>query len=49
MYNAWVPEEPYLSTLSAGPSQPSNATIAATAIGILRCPDDPTAQPGRGT
>jgi prepilin-type processing-associated H-X9-DG protein len=48
MYNAWNPEEPYLSTLSA-PSLPSNAVLASTAIALLRCPQDPTALPGQGS
>jgi prepilin-type processing-associated H-X9-DG protein len=48
IYNAWNFQESYLSTTSAGPSLPSNAGQAATGIGILRCPDDFTAQPGEG-
>jgi prepilin-type N-terminal cleavage/methylation domain-containing protein/prepilin-type processing-associated H-X9-DG protein len=48
MYNAWALEESYLSTVSPDPAQPSNAVIASSGIGILRCPNDPTAQPGKG-
>jgi prepilin-type processing-associated H-X9-DG protein len=48
LHNAWNFQESYLSTVSPGPSQPSNAVIASTSIGVLRCPDDFTAQQGQG-
>ncbi len=46
--NAWDPSQAYgyqfTSSLS---NQPPNAYVANTPIGILRCPDDVTAQPGK--
>ncbi len=48
LYNAWNREESYLSRATPDPSLPSNATIAATSISTLRCPEDPTCQPGQG-
>jgi prepilin-type processing-associated H-X9-DG protein len=48
MYNAWNKQEPYLGTVPSDPSMPCNAVIAATSVGILRCPQDLTAQPGQG-
>jgi len=47
LYNAWNKEQFYLSTVAAQ-GQPSNFQISSTAIGILRCPDDNTAQTGQG-
>jgi prepilin-type N-terminal cleavage/methylation domain-containing protein/prepilin-type processing-associated H-X9-DG protein len=38
----------YLSLDSPGPGQPSNYHIGSTSLGVLRCPDDLTAQPGQG-
>jgi prepilin-type N-terminal cleavage/methylation domain-containing protein/prepilin-type processing-associated H-X9-DG protein len=38
----------YLSTQTALAGQPSNYTISSTALAVLRCPDDITAQPGQG-
>ena len=48
LYNAWDRERSYLDTTTRGPEQPSNALIASTSIGILRCPNDPTTQPNQG-
>jgi prepilin-type N-terminal cleavage/methylation domain-containing protein/prepilin-type processing-associated H-X9-DG protein len=38
----------YLNTTSTTPGQPSNYEISTTALGVLRCPDDTTIQPGQG-
>jgi len=50
MYNAWDKTQPYwaLTTRNTSNGLPSNYTIGNTGIGILRCPDDYTAQPGQG-
>ena len=49
MYNAWDKGSPYLSKTSTGPDgSTNNYTIAGTGVGILRCPDDYTAQPDQG-
>jgi prepilin-type processing-associated H-X9-DG protein len=48
MYNAWDSRESYLSPVPSAPSVLPNVNIAATSIGILRCPDDPTSVPGQG-
>ena len=48
MYNSWDFQESYLSTVSTDPSLPGNAVLAATRIGVLRCPDDFTAPSGQG-
>jgi prepilin-type processing-associated H-X9-DG protein len=49
-YNAWDKRKPYLSNDRANPIFPStsNASEVTTGIGVLRCPDDGTAEPGRG-
>ena len=44
---AYVPYS-YLSNTIVQPGQPSNYQISTTALGVLRCPDDTTAQPGQG-
>ena len=50
MYNAWDKGSPYLSKMSTSPDgSMNNYTIAGTSVGILRCPDDYTAQPSRAT
>jgi hypothetical protein len=57
--NAWTKTGPsasgagtipysYLSTVIAQEGNPSNYQIGTTALGVLRCPDDTTAQPGHG-
>jgi prepilin-type processing-associated H-X9-DG protein len=38
----------YLSTFTSQPGNPSNYKISSTPLGVLRCPDDTTAQPGQG-
>jgi prepilin-type processing-associated H-X9-DG protein len=48
LYNTWNKRQPYLSTIQPNPSSISNAQLAATGIGVLRCPDDSTALPGQG-
>jgi len=48
MYNGWSKTVPYWWQVSNGTSMPSNDTIATTALGILRCPDDFTARPNEG-
>jgi len=51
IYNAWDRNNAYNSTTSTGPniaSSTNNATLSQTAIGVLRCPDDYTSQPGTG-
>ena len=51
MYNAWNRSLPYWSQVQNGSGTtilPSNDTIASNSLGILRCPDDFTAQPGNG-
>lgn len=49
MANAWNRQAPYGDNSAPGIiGGPTNAKIASTAIGILRCPDDLTAQPGQG-
>jgi prepilin-type N-terminal cleavage/methylation domain-containing protein/prepilin-type processing-associated H-X9-DG protein len=49
IYNAWDKGNSYLSLQSTGPNGTNNnATLAGTGIGVLRCPDDYTAQPGSG-
>jgi len=47
LYNAWNKQEGYLGT-SATAGNANNLAISRTAIGILRCPDDNTTQPGSG-
>ncbi len=57
--NAWTKTGPttggggtipysYLSTTIVQPGNPSNYQISTTAVSILKCPDDTTAQPGQG-
>jgi prepilin-type N-terminal cleavage/methylation domain-containing protein/prepilin-type processing-associated H-X9-DG protein len=49
IYNAWDKGNSYLSLQSTGPNGTNNnLTLASTGIGVLRCPDDYTAQPGSG-
>ncbi len=38
----------YLDTTITSPGQPSNYMIGSTPLGVLKCPDDTTAQPGQG-
>jgi len=51
MYNAWNRTLPYYwnkQIAGATTAAATNDTIATTALGILRCPDDYTAQPNQG-
>jgi prepilin-type processing-associated H-X9-DG protein len=50
MYNSWDKNSWYGATVTGNTPNglPSNLTIASNSIGILRCPDDFTAQPGAG-
>jgi prepilin-type N-terminal cleavage/methylation domain-containing protein/prepilin-type processing-associated H-X9-DG protein len=48
MYNAWDKNSWYGATTTLGTGLPSNLTIGNTGIGVLRCPDDFTAQPNQG-
>jgi len=51
IYNAWDRNNAYNSATPTGPNisaSTNNLTLGNTAIGILRCPDDFTAQPGNG-
>ncbi len=50
MYNAWDKTSPYWAqtTRNTPNGLPSNFLIGNTGVGILRCPDDYTAQPGQG-
>jgi len=49
IYNAWDKGNWYGSAISTGPNgSTTNALLAGTGIGVLRCPDDYTAQPGNG-
>jgi prepilin-type N-terminal cleavage/methylation domain-containing protein/prepilin-type processing-associated H-X9-DG protein len=52
VFNAWNRQNPYFSTQTTvdanGVSGASNATLANTSIGILRCPDDNTTLPNKG-
>ena len=50
LYNAWNRQNSYLdATTSTGSNAaPTNAFLSNTAIPILRCPDDNTAQPDQG-
>ncbi|WP_422927213.1 DUF1559 domain-containing protein [Singulisphaera sp. PoT] len=47
LYNAWNFRVDYLDATQS-PDLPSNSMIASTVIGILRCPQDPTAVIGKG-
>jgi len=48
MYNAWDKNHWYGWPTPVGQGLPANKTISSTGIGILRCPDDYTAQTGQG-
>jgi prepilin-type N-terminal cleavage/methylation domain-containing protein/prepilin-type processing-associated H-X9-DG protein len=48
MFNAWDKNSWYGATTTLGTGLPSNLTIGNTGIGVLRCPDDFTAQPNQG-
>jgi len=50
MYNAWDKTAPFwaVTTRNTPNGLPSNFLIGNTGVGILRCPDDYTAQPGQG-
>ncbi len=49
IYNAWNKNNGYLDPTVPSSGGPSNYTISmSTTIGILRCPDDLTYQPGAG-
>jgi prepilin-type N-terminal cleavage/methylation domain-containing protein/prepilin-type processing-associated H-X9-DG protein len=48
MFNAWDKGHWYGWTTPVGVGLPSNNVVANTGIGILRCPDDFTAQVGQG-
>jgi len=50
MYNAWDKTAPFWAQTTNNTSNglPSNYIIGNTGVGILRCPDDYTAQPGLG-
>ncbi len=48
MYNAFDKTKGYAYALSSIPGQASNLKVSSTAIGVLRCPDDYTSQPGQG-
>ena len=48
LYNSWNKNLAYLNTTSPLNGGASNYKIATTAIGILKCPDDNTAQPNQG-
>lgn len=50
LYNAWNRQNSYLDATTATGSNaaPTNAFLSNTAIPILRCPDDNTAQPDQG-
>jgi prepilin-type N-terminal cleavage/methylation domain-containing protein/prepilin-type processing-associated H-X9-DG protein len=46
--NAWDRGNPYWTPLQTISGQPSNLTLSGTALGVLKCPDDTSAQPGQG-
>jgi len=46
--NAWDHSQPYWRANATITGQPANLTIGNTALGVLRCPDDTSAQPGQG-
>jgi len=54
IYNAWDKTKPFNYTVANGGTgatpgtQPSNAKLASTGLGILKCPDDFTALPNQG-
>jgi prepilin-type N-terminal cleavage/methylation domain-containing protein/prepilin-type processing-associated H-X9-DG protein len=48
IYNAWDKGNYYLGTQPGPSGTTNNASLGRTPIGVLRCPDDYTAQPGNG-
>lgn len=46
--NAWDNSQPYHWKTMSISGQPPNLAIGNTALGVLRCPDDTSAQPGQG-
>ncbi|WP_406701086.1 DUF1559 domain-containing protein [Singulisphaera sp. Ch08] len=46
--NAWDHSKPYWQKVMSISGQPPNLAIGNTALGVLRCPDDTTAQTGQG-
>jgi prepilin-type N-terminal cleavage/methylation domain-containing protein/prepilin-type processing-associated H-X9-DG protein len=46
--NAWDKSTWYWNQTSLISGQPSNGRLSSTALGVLKCPDDTTAQPGQG-
>jgi prepilin-type processing-associated H-X9-DG protein len=46
--NAWDRAHPYYTVKQFITGQPSNFTLSNTSLGVLRCPNDTTAQPGQG-
>lgn len=48
MANAWDRTQPYDSRITSMADQPPNGFISNTAISILRCPDDTSAQSNQG-
>jgi prepilin-type N-terminal cleavage/methylation domain-containing protein/prepilin-type processing-associated H-X9-DG protein len=48
--NAWDRSAPYWQPANSPTisGQPSNGVLSSTALGVLRCPDDTTAQQGQG-
>lgn len=48
LYNAWNKSEPYGGTSTPPNGGANNLAIGRTALGVLRCPDDNTAQTGQG-
>lgn len=46
--NAWDPQAPYWWPQPTRPNQPANRVLSETALGVLRCPDDPQLAPGCG-
>jgi len=48
LYNGYEKTKSYLDTSSNSSGQTSNYQVGSTSIGILKCPDDNTASPGKG-
>jgi len=46
--NAWDHSKPYFQSVQSISGQPANLSIGNNALGVLRCPDDSTAQLGQG-
>jgi len=46
--SAWDRSNPFWTTTSTISSQAPNAQLSNTALGVLRCPDDTSAQPNQG-